>query len=178
MKKIISILVLAFILVSAASCGAGNNAETDPQTTEAQITNADSQSSDIEKAALALVAGLPFDSDIKDTENSVVINPERIYEVFSVSAEDVTKACFYRDMSAGSAEEVAAFECANAQAVENVKTALNNRITYLHDQWQSYGPAQVPKIDGAAIVVEGNCVFFAISNDSSSAQQIIDNTVN
>jgi PBP1b-binding outer membrane lipoprotein LpoB len=178
MKIIISILVLALILVSAASCGAGNNAETDPQNTEAQITNADSQSSDMEKVALALVAGLPFDSDIKDIENSVVINPERIYEVFSVSAEDVTKACFYRDMSAGSAEEVAAFECANAQAVENVKTALNNRITYLHDQWQSYGPAQVPKIDGAAIVVEGNCVFFAISNDSSSAQQIIDNTVN
>ncbi|MBR3620580.1 MAG: DUF4358 domain-containing protein [Clostridia bacterium] len=164
MKKIISILLLALILVSAASCGAGNNAATD------------SENIDIEKAALALVAGLPFDSDIKDTENSVVANVDRIYEVFSVSAEDATKAYFYRDMSAGSAEEVAAFECANAQAVENVKAALSNRMTYLHDQWQSYGPAQVPKIDGAAIVVEGNCVFFAISNDSSGAQQIIENS--
>ena len=164
MKKLISVLLLALILVSAASCGSGSNTDT--------------QSVDIEKVALALVDGLPFDSEIKDTENSVVANLDRIYEVYSVSADDVTKACFYRDMSAGSAEEVAAFECANAQAVENVKSALSNRITYLHDQWQSYGPAQVPKIDGAAIVVKGNCVFFAISNDSSSAQQIVDNSVN
>ena len=162
MKKIISILLLAFILVSATSCGGG--------------TNTDNQDIDIEKTALALVSELPFDSDIKDTENSAVANIDRIYEVFSVSADDVIDARFYRDMSAGSAEEVAAFKCANAQAVENVKAALNNRMTYLHDQWQSYGPAQVPKIDGAAIVTKGNCVFFAISNDSSQAQQIVENS--
>ena len=162
MKKIVSIVLLALILVTAASCGGR--------------TNTDAQNIDIEKTALALVENLPFDSDIKDTENSVVANIDRIYEVFSVSADDVTKACFYRDMSAGSAEEVAAFECADSQAVENVKAALNNRMTYLHDQWQSYGPAQVPKIDGAAIVTKGNCVFFAISNDSSQAQQIVENS--
>ena len=164
MKRIISVLVLCLILISAASCSGGTEAGTD------------TQNIDIEKAALALVAGLPFDSDIKDTENSAVTNIDRIYEVFSVSPQDVTKAYFYRDMSAGSAEEVAAFECVDSQGVENVKTALNSRMTYLHDQWQSYGPAQVPKIDGAAIVVEGNCVFFAISNDSSSAQQIIEDS--
>lgn len=154
MKKSIIIAVILALVFSLAACGG----------------NTQANSLDVEKTAEALANGLEFDGQVEK-----VLDPERVYDVYGIDKELIVNVSYYIDNSAGSADEIAVFECADENAVSSVKEAVQARVQYLHDQWSGYGPAQVPKIDANALLTYGNCVVFCISNNSDNAASIIDN---
>lgn len=88
---------------------------------------------------------------------------------YAISEEDVEECVSYAGTNAV-VDEVAVFKAKNA---DNVKSKVEDRINAQKESYKSYNPDELPKLDDCVIVTEGDCVILCVSEDSSSAKNII-----
>ena len=124
---------------------------------------------DVNTVADALNSNLSFGESLEKS------TPEVLFSIYGVDASLCTNAAFYSN-SGAVADEVAVFECTDSSASNEITEAINNRIEYLRDGYSSYGPDQVPKIDKATVISDGNIIVFCICNNSEEVSKLFYST--
>ena len=161
MKKYISVFLILSLSLLLFGCGAtpqspGTSEPAAPGVTADEITK-------------ALMEALEFNDAMEENDND-----EKTCSVYGIDSAAVTDVSRYVG-SGATAEEVAVFVCAGADSVSTVKTAVNERIKYLHNGYSDYGPEQVPEIDSAVVLDYGNTVIFCICKNPDSVKPVLDN---
>lgn len=149
MKKFMALILAAIIAALLCSCSGGKTLPDAPT------------------LAAALASGLDFDEELEDSGADIA------YSFYGVDEAQCKSAALYKGSSA-SVDEVAVFECVDADAANAVAALASERQQYLHDGYSNYGPEQVPKIDSGVIKTVGNTVIFCISNSPEKIDSIID----
>ena len=150
MKKLnrIAAIVLALALVLALSACGGKDGE---------------KTIDINALAQQLVDAGTFGEPMNPLDSDVALG---LY-----GAGEGTKVCAYAGTVA-TAEEVAVFECADADAAETLMTTLDGRNQSRIAQYSSYDAEEVPKLENAVIISGGRYVVLIVAQDASAAEEI------
>lgn len=148
MKKISALLLAAAFALLLCSCSGGKTLPDAPTLAE------------------SLASGLEFSEEIEDSGAAMA------YSFYGVEEAQCKSAALYKGSSA-SVDEVAVFECVDADSAKAVAALAAERQQYLHDGYSNYGPEQVPKIDSAVIKTVGNTVIFCISDSPEKVDSVI-----
>lgn len=151
MKKIVALLLCAAFLCPLAACGGGE----------------ETVSLDVTALAAELAAADLFDDIITEIPAAAA---ERFY---GYEAADVTACALYQS-TAAAAEEVFVAECAGSEALARVKAGAEARIEEQIASYENYVPAEVPKLESAILMTEGNTLIFVVCADYEGAQSILD----
>ncbi len=150
MKKIFSFLIAFALIFSFAGC-------------------ADNKAKFYEANAVAdaLNANLEFGEELEKSTADIA------YSIYGIDSALCTDAAFYSG-SGATADEIAVFNCVDENAVNSVADAVEARLDYLHEGYSSYGPQEVPKIESAAVITEGNTVILCICNNAENVKDVAD----
>lgn len=86
---------------------------------------------------------------------------------------DVTEFVLYCSTGA-TTEEIGLFKCANEEAAAKLKENAAQRVQTQKTIYESYAPAEPPKLDDAIVTQNGLYVFYIVSADASKAQAVLD----
>ena len=92
---------------------------------------------------------------------------------YGFAPEEVTKSLVLCSTGA-TTEEIALFQCANEQAAEKLLTAAKTRAETQSAIYESYAPAEPPKLADAIIEREGTYVFYIVAVDYAKVQAALD----
>lgn len=149
MKKISAIIAAIAILFSFGGC-----------------VNEKAGSFDANAAADALNSGLSFGEALEKS------TADAAYSIYGIEPSLCTNAAIYVG-SGATADEVAVFNCVDADAAKTVLESVKSRVEYLKEGYSSYGPDQVPKIESAAIVTIDNNVILCICDNPENVNSIL-----
>lgn len=162
MKKILSFLLIFSLVFVLFGCG-----KTSDTTSDTSTANLKENSTSVDEIAAALLAQIQFDDVIEENEND-----EKTCDTYGFDSSLVADIARYVG-SGATAEELAIFDCIDSSAIETIKTAIDERIQYLHDGYSDYGPEQVPEIDSAIVITHGNFLIFCICKNPDVIEDII-----
>lgn len=98
------------------------------------------------------------------------------YSIYGIDPSLCKDAAIYVG-SGATADEIAVFNCVDAESAKTVLEAVNSRIEYLKEGYSSYGPDQVPKIESATVITSAETVILCICENSETVNGILE-TVN
>lgn len=125
--------------------------------------SAQTQEIDIEMLAKELLENVTFEDELTAVEQAM---GSKIYEV-----EDDVKNIVYISSGATS-EEIALFEFQNEEAAKTGYEKAKDRVERQKENYATYIPEEVSRLDQAIIEKYGKYVILCITNDQS-AEQII-----
>ena len=146
MKRILSVILLALLLLSA--CAA--------EPIEIQVTD----------AAAQLRGNVTFVDIMNDMDTA------GICRIFGLTEAQVAAAAGYVSTGA-TAEELFVIEVVEGQTAD-VKQAIDAHMDYMIDGYSDYGPQEVPKLKNAVIRESGNYIFLCVCDQPQQAQTVID----
>ena len=91
---------------------------------------------------------------------------------YGFDAADVTESKVLCSTQA-TTEEIGLFKCSSEDAAARVKTAAAARVESQRETYESYAPAEMPKLDDAIVTQNGLYVFYIVSADASKAQAVL-----
>lgn len=144
-------LALALCLALAACGGSGDSAEVD-----------------IDALAEEMVNAAEFGEPMNKLDSSVATGLYGCAEGTTVAAYAGTGA---------TAEEVAVFDCGSAEAAEAQAEFLTQRNEVRTGQYESYAPAEVPKLQNAYIHQSGQYVAFCVASNPDGAKTAAVNAI-
>ena len=148
MKKAKRIAALALALCAAlALAGCGGKAEP----------------IDVDGLAQEIVGAATFGEPMNALDSSVALG---LY-----SAPDGSVVCAFAGTGA-TAEEAAVFNTGSAENAAALVESLRQRNQTRIDQYASYNPAEVPKLESAVILSGGPYVVLIVAQDASAAECI------
>lgn len=151
MKKILAMLLALALFVVCVGCGS------------------DEAGVQIDVAALAAdLAGADIFDDIV-SEMPAQLAPK----FYAYDEGDVIECALYQSTMAA-AEEVFVAKCADADAAKRVLTACEGRVAEQTTAYESYVPAEIPKLESAILLAVGEYAIFVVSNNTAEAQSIVD----
>ena len=107
------------------------------------------------------------------TDQLTALPEDAALRLYGLDAGDVDSCCIY--VGTGStAEEIAVFRMKDEKLVDTAKQAIEKRIQYQTDNFESYVPTEVPKLEKSVTVTGGTTVLFVVSNDADQAKSVID----
>ncbi len=151
MKKVLALLMAVCLFAFAAGCGDSN------------------EGPEVDVAALAaeLAAADIFDDIVSEMPAELALR------FYSYDGADVVTCALYQSTLAA-AEEVFVAECTDHDAAERVMEACDGRVEEQITAYESYVPAEVPKLEGSLRMAIGKYVFFVVSNNTDEAQRIVE----
>ncbi|MBQ6265681.1 MAG: DUF4358 domain-containing protein [Clostridia bacterium] len=151
MKRTVAILVIGILLLTFCSC-ADNR-----QNTEI----------DINSLGEYVAENGAFSEKLEPVSSQTAL--------MSFGLEDSGAEAVEYATSSAVAEIFAAFK---GDDVDLIRKAVQEKIDYLKESYASYGPQEVPKIESAVLITQGNCVIFCISADNTDAKNLIEDFIN
>lgn len=148
MKKILSAVLAALLILSLCACGSGGAKDVDAQT-----------------LADALKDGVAFEDAL-----SVVSSDELAFGL-SGMPENYIAAAYCADGT--TSEEIIAVSCGNKADAAMVKAALETHLAEVKDQASKYQPEEVARLENAVLTAGGNCVVLCVTADTNTANAII-----
>ena len=82
--------------------------------------------------------------------------------------------CVVYCSSGATTEEIALFKCATEEAATKLKASVDKRTQTQKEIYESYAPAEPPKLDDAIVTQNGLDVFYIVSDDYTKAQAVLD----
>lgn len=152
MRKTITIVLAVLLLVSLASGCA-------PALEPAQY--------DLEALSTKLKDSGAFSDLLSPVDYELV---PTLYGVSETEIAECTVLC----STGATTEEIGLFKCVSEQAAEKVKTAAAERVESQRNLYESYAPAEMPKLDDAIVKSDGVYVFYIVSADASMAQKALE----
>lgn len=152
MKKVLALILVLLTVLPLAACGGKENETKNPVNPSALFH--------------ALLEQVKYDTDLVDAGANAAYFFEDLPEYALVTM--YSGSAYYADELVWI---TLATEADVAQAMESVQTHL----TQIHDQFLSYIPEEVDKIDNAQIWSEGINIIVCITNDYATAKDIIAN---
>ncbi len=151
-KKLFAAALAVLMVLALAGCSGGEKEKT----------------VEIGDLAQKIVDGLTWKDELMQvTSDSVLTN------YYFVDMADVSYWALYRSSSGATAEEVAVFEAADADAAARVKDAVNTRVDDLKFAFENYVPAELPKIENAVVYTVGNYVVLVTNDDDAAALELV-----
>ncbi len=123
---------------------------------------------DIEAVADELLSGVKFDDTLAKLDSEAV---KYLYG----TGDDISAAVYVG--SGATAEEIAVFEAPDDKACEKLFATVKKHIADQTESYRNYVPAEVARLENALIVKEGRYILLCVTNDTSSAQKIIDKVI-
>ncbi len=119
---------------------------------------------DVDISALAddLLAAGEFGEPLSPLDSSVALG---LY-----ACAEGTEAVAYAG-SGATAEELAVFKCSSEDAATALVSSLETRNQTRIEQYSSYNPAEVPKLESALIMSSGVYVVLCVATDVSGVRQ-------
>ena len=152
MKKIV-IALLAVCLIAAAFTACAPEIETAEY--------------DLEKLATKIKDSGAFSDILSPIDDSIV---PTLYGVYAADVEDVVVFC----STGATTEEIGIFKCVSEEAAQRVEEAAAKRIISQKNLYESYAPAEPPKLDDAVVKTEGLYVFYIVSVDTPKVEAVLD----
>ena len=85
---------------------------------------------------------------------------------------DVEEYVLYTGTGA-TAEEIFLVKAADGAAASRIAALCRTRVDNQKTAFESYVPAEIPKLDSAVVTVDGNYVFFVVANDAAAASAAV-----
>ncbi len=145
MKRIISVLLLSVLLLSACA------------TTPLEI--------DVTDAASLLRGGVTFVDIMSDIDTAMICR------TLALTEDEVVNAAGYVSTGA-TAEELFVIETVDGKRTQ-VHAAIDAHMDYMIDGYSDYGPQEVPKLENAVIEIHGNYIFICVCDEPSQAKTVI-----
>lgn len=142
-------VVLLSLALTACSSGGGESAF-DPATTTD-----------------ALLASGGFSEQLEQVDGDIAC------AIYYMDASTVTDSAVYCSTGA-TAEEIAVFVLADADATTAAKTALEGRVADQKAVLESYQPNEMVKLESAYVEVRGNSVLLIVANDIDTAKSALE----
>jgi len=101
------------------------------------------------------------------------IDQKSVSTLYGVASADVSD-CVVLCSTGATTEEIGLFKCADADAAARVLKAAKARIDSQKEAYQSYAPAEIPKLGDAIVRQDGVYVFYIVSADTAKAQAVLD----
>lgn len=152
MKRALS-AVLAVCLIFASFVGCGQKAKT------------------VDYDLEALASKLLDDGGFSDL--LAPITKDIAASFYSFDDAEVSECVIYCSTGA-TTEEIALFKCDNEDAAAKLKANAEKRVETQKTIYESYAPAEPPKLDEAIVEQNGLYVFYIVSADSGMAQAVLD----
>ncbi len=149
LKKIAAFAMVVITCITLSSCGETKN-----------ITM------DIEALATELKDNITYQDQLEQIEPDMV---KMLYDV----EEYADNSIVYMG-SGATAEEIAVFECKDADAGKKVEEIVKQHVQDQITSFESYVPAEVAKLKEAVVRSGGKYVALCVSDDSAAANKIMD----
>ena len=158
-KKLTAMLLALACVFSMAACGNDGQKATEPSKT-------------VDPAALfnALLTQVGYG----DTMSAVGESAPYLFPELPAYSQ----VTFYRSDSGYYADELVWITLTSASDAEAAKNSIQTHVAQLRDQFLSYIPEEVSKIDSHIIWTQGADLILVISSDAAGAQAVIDNAHN
>jgi len=145
-------MVLCIFTAALASCGGGDSGK--------------SNEYNIDELSAKIVDSGAFSDILSEVQDDIVIS------YYGFDAADVDSMKVYISTGA-TTEEVGLFECKDAEAAARVLEKAQERAQSQKTAYQSYAPAEIPKIDDAVIKADGVYVFYVVANDYGPVNSLL-----
>lgn len=122
------------------------------------------QEVDIDQMAADLSEKVSFVDELSQVDESV------IPMLYSLEYSD---AVLYMG-SGATAEEVAVFACADSQAAQTALEGAKAHIESQKEAYENYVPEEVKRLDSAVLQQQGKYVVVVVTEDSQTAQDILE----
>lgn len=150
MKKIRFILIMLAVTLTLSACS------------KQEITI------DIKELSDSLLQNVTFSDELTQIDEKVV---ESLYNIDNAINEYVYIS------SGATADEIAVFEFENADDAKKALENARDRISKQREDYETYIPAEVKKIDNAIVKNSGRYLIVCVS-DGDEAAKIIDDYIN
>ena len=121
---------------------------------------------DINSTAQQLMSADIFD------ENLMEVKAATTEKRLNLSSEDIESCVSYAGTKAV-VDEIVIVKAVSADAAANVKKAFDEHIATQKKSYSSYRPDEVPKLDSAVELAEGNYVVLVVSKDGEKEEKIV-----
>lgn len=101
------------------------------------------------------------------------VDAEIAQSLYALGELEITACSMYCSTGA-TAEEIAIFQCADAETAGQVELAAKARLASQADIYASYAPEAIPEIENAVLRVRGCYVACVVSGDAALASSILD----
>jgi hypothetical protein len=122
---------------------------------------------DLQAFSSDMLGGGAFAEQLTEVEADIGLS------FYQITETDCKQAMFWFS-SGATAEELVLFEASDSEAAARIRSAAENRIETQKKAFESYAPAEVPKLEQAVIYVRGNYVIVYVANDYDAADAIRD----
>ena len=117
---------------------------------------------DVVKLADDLSGKLTFQDELSPIDETA------LYAIYDIDPSKVKAQRVYVS-SGATAEEIAAFEAADAAAAKDIHAAVLQRIADQKDGFANYNPGEMVKLEHPTVVTKGNYVVLCLSDDPAMA---------
>lgn len=157
MKKLMAAVLAAMMMLSLTACS--GNGESSGASESSQSS---SQAETVTADALAqkMVEATTFNDEVIAISEDVVPN-------YYTLPDSVSDYAVYMCPTGATVEEISVFRTDDAAAVEEM---IQNHLAARTAEYESYRPAEVQKLDNAAVVKEDGYVAVIIADDTAPAQ--------
>lgn len=152
MKRIILCLLALAMCLSLAACGGDKEA-------------------DLQDMAKELKDSGAFTDQLSEPAEGVA------QQIYGYDAADVQECVMYYGTGA-TAEEIFLARCTDSAAAQRIQTLCQARVQNQIASFETYVPAEVPKLQNAVIGTAGNVAVMVVSNDSNTCQSIVEKYLN
>lgn len=165
MKKLLAGACALTMALTLAACG-GEDAPA--------MGSGQAQVPDLDPAAVtqALLDGGAFSESLETLTLDVAYQLYGL-EGYGVAREDILDGSVY--LSAGAtAEEASVLVCKDADTAATVLEAMQGHVDLQKESYESYLPAEIPKLDNARLITHGSSAVLVVPADSDAADAVLD----
>lgn len=168
MKKLLVLLLSCLLLTAALTACTQPPAETPTAAPTADPTPEAASLPEPEQLAQELLASGAF-SDLEAEPAAQKVG----LLLYGLEEAAAGETAFYFS-SGATAEELAVFRCADADSAQAVAGAAQLRLDRQAASFADYAPAEVPKLESAAVRVQDNVVVVCVAADNALRDAVLD----
>lgn len=172
-KRLAAAAAALLIAVAMTGCGNNNNGDTSAETSAVSVSDTSSADIGEETAGTGDIAQ-PVNDIIAQIEMSSLaeVGSDRLAMYLDTDVDKIDAFSMYICGSGGFADEVGIFRMKSADDCAALADLINDRIEKRKADFEDYNPDEAEKLGNAVVGTKDNYVYYAVTPDSSKAEQI------
>lgn len=107
------------------------------------------------------------------TEELEAVDAELLADLMDIEEGEYTEAAMLMDASMATAEMAAVLTSKDAKAAEALAEKLKDYLESLKEQYEDYRPEEMPKLNAAEVLRNGNQCVLVVAPDQQTARQAV-----
>lgn len=161
MKKLMAAVLAAMMMLSLTACsGDGESSGASENTPSSSQSSSQAETVTADALAQKMVEATTFNDEVIAISEDIVPN-------YYTIPDSVSDYAVYMCPTGATVEEISVFSTDDTAAVEEM---IQNHLAARTVEYESYRPAEVQKLDNAAVVKKDGYVAVIIADDTAPAQ--------